>query len=365
MFSANDKISLRQLQVLIILDIFGTGVIILPRRAAALAGRDGWLLVAVAAVLAMVCTFLVCHLIRLFPGESFFDYAGLLVTKPIAYLLSLGLIAKILIGLVCELRLFGEIIKAILLYNTPLAVIIICLLVVSAYAAAKGIETRARIGQIVIWLIFVPLIFVLILVSADVDFTNILPVGEASPLKIAQGGFMCLSAFSGLEFILLISPYLNSHSKAPSRAVTAIALTGILMCIITVITISRFGASNIVNQQWPVLEMMDAIDLPGTFIERQEAIIMSLWILSSFAGVNAGLFFGGVAAQAIFKSGKWGYYLAAFVLISFTASIFIKDISVVYEIIDFNFTYLGTAYMLVIPLVLNLIAWLRGYRYNA
>ena len=356
----NDKISLGQLQVLIILDIFGTGVILLPKRSAAFAGRDGWLCVIIAAVMAMTCAFLICRLIRIFPEKSFFDYSSGLLTKPIAYLLNLGLIMKILLGLVCELRFFGEISKMILLYNTPFFVIIAGLLVISAYAALKGIETRARIGQIIIWFIFIPLIFVLILVSSDVDFTNILPVGESAPAKIVEGGFYCVSAFSGLEFILLISPYLNKHEKAIKRSVAAVALAGVLMCIITLITISHFGANNITNQEWAVLEMMDAVDLPGTFIERQEALIMSLWILSSFAGVNAGLFFGGVVSRTIFKQGKQAYYIAAFVLISFAASVCIKDISLVYKIMDFNFTYLGAAYMFVIPLLLNLLARLRG-----
>ena len=39
----NDKISVRQLQVLLILDIFGTGVIVMPRIAASIAGENGWL----------------------------------------------------------------------------------------------------------------------------------------------------------------------------------------------------------------------------------------------------------------------------------------------------------------------------------
>ena len=364
MFSANDKISLRQLQVLIMLDIFGTGVIVLPRRAADFAGADGWIAVSVSAALAMVCTFWLCRLIRLFPGKTFLDYAGTLVSRPVAYALSLGLIAKILIGLICELRLFGEIVKVILLYNTPLAVIILGLLVISAYAAAKGIETRARIGQIIIWLIFIPLVFVLVLVSADVDFTNLLPIGEAAPVQIVRGGFYCLSAFSGLEAILLISPYLKRHKRVTSRSVVAVAISGVLLCAITLITISRFGSIDIIGHEWPVLEMMDAIDLPGTFIERQEAIIMSLWMLSSFATVNAGLFFGGVAAHAVFKKGKWCHYLAALVVLSFTVCFFIKDIHLVYKIMDFNFLYLGTAYMFVIPLVLNLAAKLRGCKYG-
>jgi len=243
-------------------------------------------------------------------------------------------------------------------------VIIFGLLAISAYAAVKGIETRARIGQIIVWLIFIPLIFVLVLVSIDVDFSNILPAGEAAPMDMAKGGFYCLSAFSGLELMLLISPYLNRHDKIKGRVGLAVGLSGALLCAITLITISRFGAVNILNIKWPVLEMTDAIDLPATFIERQEVIIMSLWMLSAFAGVNAGLFFGQTLAAEIFKKGREIYYLAGVVIFSFIVCFFIEDVGAVYKIMYFNFLYLGSAYMLIIPLLLNLAAKIRGYEYG-
>ena len=41
MLSINEKISLRQLQALIILSAMGTGVIVLPRRVAEIACSDG------------------------------------------------------------------------------------------------------------------------------------------------------------------------------------------------------------------------------------------------------------------------------------------------------------------------------------
>lgn len=43
MFAENRKISLRQLQVLLLLDCFGTAVLFLPAELAQISGRNCWL----------------------------------------------------------------------------------------------------------------------------------------------------------------------------------------------------------------------------------------------------------------------------------------------------------------------------------
>jgi len=177
-----------------------------------------------------------------------------------------------------------------------------------------------------------------------------------------EGGYFCLFAFSGIDFLLLISPYLSKHHKITRHAILSVFITGVFMWAVTLITICRFGPVNITNQMWPVLEMMDAIDLPGSFIERQEALIMSFWILSVFATVNAGLYFSSITIKSAVKKGKHAYYLIFTVIVTFLLSYLLKDINIVYKIIDLNFIYLGTAYMLVIPVVLLVIAKLRGFK---
>jgi len=259
----------------------------------------------------------------------------------------------------CELRYFAEIAKHVLLYNTPFTVIAISLLIVSAYAAGKGIETRARIGQIIIWLIFIPLIFVFIIVGANVDFSELKPVLSSDAPQFFEGAFHLLFAFSGIEFILLISPYLNRHKHVSSRAISSIFAIGVLMCASIVLAICRFGPYNLQNQMWPVLEMMDATPLPGSFIERQEALMMSFWILSVFAMVSAGLFFASVAAKSALKVGKHKHYLIIISILTFILSFILNDIDLVYQVKELNFFYMGTVYMLILPIILLVMAKLR------
>jgi len=346
------------------LDIFGTGVIILPRKAAIFAGRDGWIAFALTIVLALFAVLLITKLVNRFPNKTLYEYAGTLVTKPIAFVLVFGLVFRIIVGMACELRYFTEIARHVLLYNTPFSVVAISLLLVSAYAAGKGIETRARIGQIIIWIIFIPLVFVFIIVGANVDFSELRPILTTDSTEIFGGAFHMLFAFSGIEFILLISPYLNRHKHISRRAISSIFAIGVFMCVIIIMAISRFGPYNLQNQMWPVLDMMDMAPIPGSFIERQEAIMMSFWILSVFAMISAGLFFSAVAAKSALKVGKHKHYMLVIAALTFILSFVLHDIDVVYQIKELNFIYLGTVYMLILPAVLLILAIVRGINHG-
>ena len=54
MFSENDKISIRQLQALLILDLFGTGVVTLPRQTVNVAGNDAYIAVLLGSIIMAV-----------------------------------------------------------------------------------------------------------------------------------------------------------------------------------------------------------------------------------------------------------------------------------------------------------------------
>ena len=69
----NDKISIRQLQILLILNIFSTGVLTLPRRAAVFANVDGYISVLIAVFIAAFLSLVVTTVASRYENDSFFD----------------------------------------------------------------------------------------------------------------------------------------------------------------------------------------------------------------------------------------------------------------------------------------------------
>ena len=361
MLSLNNKISLRQLQVLLILDIFGTGVVILPRRITSLANQDGWILIVFATIFALFSAFLISKLAKMFPNDSFVSYNQKVFGKVIAFLITISFVLKILINGAMEIRLFGEIVNSTLLFNTPFYVVSASLILTSAYISAKGYESRARIAEILIFVVFIPLFFVFSIAATDSDFTNLAPVLTTPFPTLLYGGFLSTIAFSALPFGLIAFPYLNNHKKAFKAASVAIIVVAVFMLGVSAITIAKFGAIETQRQMWPVLEMMDIIDIPGSFIERQDALVMSIWIISVFCIINASLFFSSILLRDCFKKGSHGFYILISAIIIFSTAFIPKNIIAVFQIMDFMFITFGVAFLFIIPLLLVIVGKVRGY----
>ncbi len=356
----NDKISIRQLQILLILDIFGTGVIVLPRMVCEYAGEDGYIAIVLATVVAIFYGLLLTSAGRLFPGDDFVTYSSKILSPFVGVVLSVGFVIKLIINAAMELRFFGEIIRQTLLNNTPFWVVCFCMIAISAYAASKGYETRARLGEFLIFLVFIPILFVFSIALFSMDVTNIMPVLASRPEGLLKGAFFAGRAFTGIELCLLVFPYINKPDKVRKGVIGTIAFIGAFMVFITIITIGIFGASDIKWQMWPVLEMMDVVEIPGSFIERQQALIMSFWIISVFFIVNAGLFFSSLLLKDVFKKGTHTAFIIACGLIIFAVALFPSDINQAYRIMEFMFITFGIGYMAVVPALLLLVAKIRG-----
>ena len=360
MLCANSKISIKQLQILLILNCLGTGLISLPRITATHARQDGWISVLIATMLACFSAFLICSVCEKFPAQSFVSYSSRILTRPIAVIISLTFIIKILIMISVELRFFGEIVNQAMLPDTPVNAIVIPMILLSAYVATKGYEARARVAEILIIIILLPLALLFVLAMFDIDFSNMMPVFVAQPKELLIGGKSALLAFSNIQLLLLAYPYLCRPHGAKRSMVQTVAFIGAIFTIVTVITIAQFGADDVQNQVWAVIEMMLLIQLPGSFIERQDALMMSFWIISVFAIVNAGLFFASVLLKDVFNKGKHSGYILCLMPIVFLVSILPDNILEIYTYKTGLETNLSLLFMFAVPLALLLVAKIRN-----
>lgn len=363
MFADNNFITLRQLRLLLILDIFGMGITILPQKAVQFGGQNGWLIILIGLVLSLLLLILINQVAKIYPNDSFVDYTCKILGRPLGILISFGFIIKIMIGVAMEIRIFSEILKEIMLFNTPFWIISFSMLLLGSYMASKGYEARGRIAEILIFIVFIPLAFVFFISVFDIDFSNLKPFfKEISTIDALKGGGYMIFYFTGIEFIFLVYPYIKEKEKIQKTTISAIVIVGLIMTVITTITIARFGKYDIMHQMWPVLEIMDTIDLPGSFIERQDALIMTFWIISIFMMVNAGMFFSALIFKDIVKVGTHTTFICICVPIIYFISFLPANITIVYKIMDIFYFTFGIFYIVILPIVLFIVAKVRGLK---
>ena len=375
MLSINERISLRQLQALIIISSIGTGVIVLPRRAAEYAGNDGWLIPLGLTALAMIIGALVSTAARLRPADTFIQSTGYFLTRPVAYFLGAVLWLKLVLAAGLELRAFMLVVREVLLKHTPMAATGIIMLFVAGYAAIKGIETRARVAELLLCLMVLPFAFLVILAITDIDWSNLQPVFVTPPKTLLLGTLRLGFLFTGMECVLLVSPYIHPKKKMRRAVVAALGCAGLIISLITVLTLASFGRG-VVDLPWPVLSMMDMLNLPGAFIERQEALMFSFWIITVFAFINTLLFFGGVLVKDCLGKKKegspqrphgpsranrlWQVGVLITTVAVFGITCIPWDETEIYQRLDLMYLTVGLFFLVVLPLILILVAKIRG-----
>ncbi|MDR1705346.1 MAG: endospore germination permease [Clostridiales bacterium] len=303
-FSSNNRISARQLQALLILTLSGASVVRLPKTLAMITGRDGWLCIPVAGTAAA----LFCVLISLFfakaPGKGFFERSAGLLSRPAAYVLCVLLAVRLMIASALELRMFGELTRAALLPKTPLWLTMPVMLGISVYAAYKGLETIGRLAEIIFALFFV--FFVCFAVNnifnvSSLDFSRLMPLLHSPPMKVAEGSIAAGSAFTGIELLLFITPYVNAGSDTAGLRlgiIKAVLISVIILTLTCVITFAYMSPEGAASRTWPLLDLLETSRLSGTF-----------WIITSFVKISAYLYASWALLREMIRKGRRAYYI--------------------------------------------------------
>lgn len=362
MFAKNNKIAIRQLQALLVLDLFGTAIITLPRRTATTTGQDGWITVLIGSVFMAFWTFVLCRVGKRHPHRNFPQLFQTFLPLPLSLVVAAGLLLKLIAGAGLELRIFCEIVKQTMLFNTPIWATSACMLLVCAYVAANGFECRGRVAEILFVLVVIPFFILLLLTMTTADFNNLRPMFTHSTREFSKGIGVTILSFQGLEFLLLVYPYLREHQQADKNVFYIVLFTAVLMTTVTVLAIATFGEISVKSKLFPVLQMMDRIDFPGAFMDRQDVFILWFWVVSSFASVSAAVFFSSVLLRDIFPNGlryrrSWLYLC---VPIIFIASVFPSDLVKTYEYLEWLKKYPGVFYIFIVPVIILLVDYVRG-----
>lgn len=359
MFSENDKISIRQLQALLILDLFGTGVVTLPRQTVNAAGNDAYIAVLLGSIIMAVFTLVFTTLGQRYTDKTVVEISQMLLTRPIGLLISLVLAVKIMIGAGLELRIFCEMIGQSMLFRTPIFVTALAMLLICGYVSAIGYECRARTGEILFVFVFVPFLILMLLAVFTADYSNLRPVLSHSTSDIAKGAWYTILSFQGLEFLFLVFPYLQRPKKAKRGMLEAGFIIAFFMTLITLLTIAVFGQYSVVNKLFPVLQMMDSLQLPGSFLDRQDIFMLWFWVVSIFASVSAALFFVTILFERMqqnrnkkIPARKWMIFV---MVIVFLVAVLPQDVASTHEYMEILKKYGGTFYILILPVVLLII----------
>lgn len=363
----NDKITGSQLWVFIVMTVIGVGVFSLPRQVAEITGPDGWLTTIIGGVIALLDFYILSRLVKRFPEDTVVEIASKTLGKFLGTLMILIFWIYILLITSMTLRIFGEVVKMTLLLQTPIEIILISILLLSLLLARGGIEPIVRFDEIVFPLILITLVFVSLLAVPRSDFSNLLPAFRTEPLKLLQGAYQTTYAYGGYEIILLIIPFIQKPGKAFKSGITAISVIGAVYLAMVILSFAKFSVYDVKKLIWPTLSMIRTIEVPGSFIDRLEGVVMTLWILLAYTTIVPFVYSLSIMPSRLMNQKEFKHFCSIVIPIIYLVSLIPDNVVEAYSLVGSIVKYFGTVSIFVMPVLLLIVSSIRklGVRKNA
>lgn len=380
MYLDNDKISRRQVKRLIVFNIFSISFLILPRIAVVSAGRDSLIAILLALLLALLFIIYIGFISKNTSG-NLIKYSKDECGKFVTFIVGVFYIIKYFACLILCGKLFAEVIKESLLEDTNIRFIILMLILLSAYSASKGFEVRARITELLYFIVLVPLVFFLILGLKTIDLGHIFPLFTESRERVFYGAYTVFITFTSLEF-LIFKMYLiedqprkaysegkeSKKVKSPklfknttlNYILSGLLIVGLIDILVYLVTLGSLGIRNTGNKLWSTINMIQIVDLPGSFLQRHDALLISIWMLSIFTLTSGFFYYLLMMTREIFNFSSANYMILPYIILVFSACIIPIDTESYYDLFEKYMLKIGIPGSLIIPLIIVILGKSRS-----
>lgn len=302
MFSNNDKISPRQIKRLLMFDLFGASSLLLPTQLAKTDGSAGvWSVFA--GLLLAGCYLWLVQTCCAQTAQDYLDYLqngwGRLLGRLfyICYAFVSMLVsawtAKLLAELVCDS----------LLENREFPAALLLILLLALYGGIAGIEARARIYEILFWVLAIPVLIMLLLCIRQIQVVRWFPLlpefgrGKETWSGLWKGSMQCFLLFLPLTFLLFLKPHEHEGQKNGRTAAGALFLSGAAVAVLYLFLVGIFGSEALAMEQYPVITLMGMIKIPGDFVKRLDTVMIGVWFFTLYALIAAALYYSVVVAR--------------------------------------------------------------------
>ncbi|WP_025027597.1 GerAB/ArcD/ProY family transporter [Caldalkalibacillus mannanilyticus] len=273
-----------EISITVISFTIGVGILSLPRALAQELGTaDGWISIILGGLLFMVLYTLYVRLQRSFPGQTLLQYLG---QGPIGKWGVRGLAILFILYFITIMsilvRVMSVVINMYLLDQTPAEVIVASMLLLSTYAVHKGLQ-----GVIHLNLLFMPIILFVVFSILTINLPGfklepLRPVLAEGIVPVLRGIKLTFFAFLGVEILFFLMAYMKKSDLRALPFNLTVGLITVIYVLVTVFSYSIFSLNATYFITFPMLELAKEMDVPGGFIERLEALMMTVWIMTIF-----------------------------------------------------------------------------------
>ena len=361
MFSENNRISERQAFRLLTYDLLGLSTLILPGVLARTAGRDGIFGIAIGTAAAILYLRMLCALQK----DCALDFPAYLeqrLGRVWGKLVQAGFLLYLLLLAGYTAYLFADAVLMSLLREESFYLVLCLLLILVFYGLWGGLEGRARIYELLFWVLLIPLFLMLFFSLDEIRTDYWIPVFTAGAGSVAEGGYYVFSVLAVIMLILFLGNRVKEKEGLFRLGKRAVLLTAGIHAALYLILLGVFGERALGSMEYPAVTLMSTVRISGLFLRRTDAFMFAVWFFTLYALLTSCIFYSGeIVLQLLAKKAGQTYggkrekaaYVAAIFLTGATAVVCYRSLEWMERLV-WLLCYVGTPFLVLVPFGLYL-----------
>jgi spore germination protein KB len=278
-----NRLTARQLMILVLLFSVGTTILVVPTVLAADAKQDAWIPGLVGVGVGLIFLWLYGTLAKKYPGYTLFDINDLVLGKWLGRMVTFFLVFAATVLSAQVLHYIGAFMTRQIMPTTPIQAINVLMITFVIIGAKSGVIVLGRTAEIFFpWILLLLFLFVIFLIP-QAHVKNIMPIGEAGFTAIARASMVIVS-FSYFPIILTLC-LIATDAQFPSKITKAFIYggiaSGVIMFVIALLSILVLGADQSARHLYSTYALAKKISV-GNFLQRIEVTVAFLWFISIY-----------------------------------------------------------------------------------
>lgn len=357
MYVKNEKISSRQTFRLYVFDLMGIATLLLPPYLAELCGVDGIFAIIAGTGLGYLYLLYLGWIMKRMQGDlcSYLEghiHAAVRKTTYVWVLLH-----SIFTAGFCA-YIFAKLMQYSLVKESAYEVILFVIVAVAAYAVSGGMESRARVYEVLFWFVLIPYVGMMLASIRNFDVLYIQGMFTTNGGNFWKGLYLVFLFLTPLFFILfLVGEKEKNYGRNIIKTVAvSIFLTAVILLFSYLLLLGNFGTASLATMKYPIVTLMSTIQFKGNFLKRMDALMLAVWFFTLYALLNLHLHYGTKMLKELGKKEEntkwWQIFLPAVFVYGIAYGMFQYE-EWIMVFLDY-YSYIAVPFVLVVPFALLL-----------
>lgn len=252
----------RQISLILFAVIVGYGIVNIPKNVVESAGTGGWITLAINTIIFMFIAYVITYIQYNNENKILYEYTRDIYGKYISTLITTFYIVYFIVVVSLILRMYSEVLRLILLNNTPIWSTLFVFYSIVLFATSKKLHTIGRLAEIYSLFVIIGYLFITIIIFTKAKLINMQPFFEASQgTKYFKATYNLMFPFLGLESLFFIPLDKVKNKNIFRYSILTMLCIGFFYIVFFESILSIGGIENIINQKAVVFRTLRGIDV--------------------------------------------------------------------------------------------------------